>query len=334
MFPFKVLSVSCSTLHMLLARSYRTTGRFCMMLAIILSVSQPISGQETKNKKEKKLPAPKSWTVKTKDGVSLACIYLAGTDGENTIPVILLHGFDGVGGEFTRLALFLQNEGHAVVVPDLRGHGESIRQHGRDGNTHTIDADKMRTNDFHGMYRYDLEAVKKNLLTEHNAGKLNIELLTLVGSEMGAIVAANWAVLDWSWPVLPSLKQGQDVQAMVLVSPKSAFKGIKLQPAFQHEDIRKLSTLIMTGADQRRSLSEAKRIHTKLKRFHTTNTRGGKRSSPRSLFLASFPTSLQGTKLLDAQVRDRKLNPHEWIARFIEIRVASQREEFPWKKRE
>jgi len=292
-------------------------------------------------KKKKTFPAPNHVKLSTKDGVVLACTYFPATKEENKeaniVPVILIHGWNGVGGEFNRLALYLQSLGHAVIVPDLRGHGESVRRRDHDRDTVRIDLKRMRPEEIAGMYLYDVEAVKTHLLEEHNQGKLNIELLTIVGTELGAIVAANWAVLDWSWPILPSLKQGQDVKALVLVSPKQALKGLKMQPAYRHENVRRLPTLVLVGTDDRRAYSDAKRMHSKLKRFHAASSRNSRNARgedvPRTLFLAEFPTSLQGTKLLDARVSDNKLSPHEWIGRFINFRVVSQKDVYGWKER-
>ena len=71
--------------------------------------------------------------------LDLKVTYYAGTKGQESIPVIIVHGFDAKEGKETihhsrkdftgaqGLAAFLQQQlGCAVVVPDLRGFGESI----------------------------------------------------------------------------------------------------------------------------------------------------------------------------------------------------------------
>ena len=77
----------------------------------------------------------------------------------------------------------------------------------------------------------DIEACKRFLLRENNEGELNIELLTVVAAgEMGAVIGLNWVAMDWSWPILPGRKQGQDVKALVLLSPGQSFKGVTGAP--------------------------------------------------------------------------------------------------------
>ncbi len=63
------------------------------------------------------------------------------------------------------------------------------------------------------MIDQDLEACKSFLMDKNNAGELNINKLCVVGVEMGAVVAVDWAAWDWHWPRLATGKQGQDVKA-------------------------------------------------------------------------------------------------------------------------
>ena len=49
---------------------------------------------------------------------------------------------------------------------------------------------------FKAMVTCDMEAVKKFLWERNNAGELNIDKLCVVGAEMGASVAVNFALAD------------------------------------------------------------------------------------------------------------------------------------------
>ena len=179
------------------------------------------------------------------DGVSIRCSYYPGgfienlktkevtaVPGTEVIPILMLHGWDGQRTEYDFTASFLQRLGHAVLVPDLRGHGESLvrRQGAREIQ---IDRGELSTPEIKSMV-LDIEACKRFLLERNNAEELNIELLCVVGAEFGATLAVNWAVMDWSWPQLPAYKQGRDVKSLVLLSPVQAFKGVTLNDALKH----------------------------------------------------------------------------------------------------
>ena len=87
---------------------------------------KPGARPDSKSKKTGLSP-PERFTRRTKDRVSLTFTYYRGTKEKQSVPIILVHGWGEVRGEFDGLALYLQNQGHAVVTVDLRGHGESTR---------------------------------------------------------------------------------------------------------------------------------------------------------------------------------------------------------------
>lgn len=284
-----------------------------------------------------KIPSPEPVTLQTRDGVVLACYYYQGgfvmsgdgkiskLDGKKVVPVVLLHGWEGRAGEFDILASFLQRMGHAVVVPDLRGHGRSTTVKTAAGDA-PIDREKMRPRDMESTL-LDCVAIKKFLVEKHNAGELNIELLTAVGSEFGSIIAVNWALYDWTRKSLPTYKQGQDLKGLVLLSPKYSFKGVSLRQALAAPQIKAnpyLSLMIIAGGEDS-SRSDASRIHKYLE---------GARDEPedvsqKTLFKYEPSTSLRGTRLL----RSRSLKVNQYIAQFIQLRLVAHRDDLPWKER-
>ncbi len=285
------------------------------------------------------LPKPELVTVSTNDGVRVRCAYYPGgvvqsskkgefvpKKGKEVVPVILLHGWEGSKSEFAALANILQRRGHAVIVPDLRGHGDSITMRFPNGAEREIDRDRMRPVDIQGMIR-DVQAAKKFLLEKNNEGELNIELLCLVGAELGSILAVNFAQLDWSRQQLPSFKQGQDVKALVLLTPRQSFKGMTASRAFKHPMVAsRLETLIVVGDNDRKGHSEAKSIHKRLERMRPEQTDPTKQS----LVFAELPTSLAGTELVDPNAR---LNVDRLIAAFIHKRLVLRSSRFAWKER-
>jgi len=210
------------------------------------------------------------------------------------------------------------------LTPDLRGHGDSTQVQGA---TRPLEADSMPTAAFLAMPHADMEACKKFLMDKNNEGELNIEKLCLVGAEMGAVVATEYARLDWSWPVLATGKQGQDVKALVLISPQWAFRGLQVRYALADPNVRsKLAFLIVVGEGATREAREASRLFATLKRYHPDAD--AEKTADRTLFHIPLETSLQGTKMLD--VKGLLLN--DIIAQFVQLRLVEQN--FPWKKRD
>src|SRR5574340_1075402 len=77
-----------------------------------------------------KVPPPENLVIQTPDGIPLAVTFYPGTKAKETIPVVLLHMAKGNRNDYAQLATDLQKVGHAVLVPDLRGHGESAARRG------------------------------------------------------------------------------------------------------------------------------------------------------------------------------------------------------------
>ncbi|MCP4193228.1 MAG: alpha/beta fold hydrolase [Planctomycetaceae bacterium] len=303
-------------------------------LLLVSLVSLPVMAQKQKTKKPKIAP-PENVTLSTKDFVSLHCVYYPGDQGKKTVPVILVHGWegprgDGSGRDCHELALRLQKDGHAVVVPDLRGHGASTIRHLPNGQDKVIEREQLRPQDFRDM-QLDIEAVKKFLLEKNNEGQLNIELLCVVGFDMGAVVGINWVNYDWSVPPLPTLKQGQDVKAFVLVSPPQAHRGLAINRAFENEDLRgNLSAMIIYGRQTSRTAAAGKRIYNSLKRSHRPLPADPQEAARvKDLYLFDLNTSLQGSKLLARQ----SLRVADLISEFIKVRLVDRADQYPWADR-
>lgn len=282
--------------------------------------------------KKKQLPPPEEVSVRTKEpagAMELRGTFYPGSNGKDSVPVILLHMWKGSRADFAPLVPVLHEAGHAVLVPDLRGHGQSRRRvvgSPRGPVTQTLDADKLAPADFADMVQYDLEAWKRFLLERNDAEGLNIEKLCVVGAEMGAAVALNWAALDWSWPQYPGMKQGQDVKALVLISPPWNFRGLDIQKSLNHPYIRSgISILLVAGMEDARFAADARRIFGILEKSRPKLDELP--PAERNLFFGQLATSLQGTRLLGVQ----GLNLEDAILRFIEMRLVKQN--YPWQKR-
>jgi pimeloyl-ACP methyl ester carboxylesterase len=307
---------------------------FLVLSATTLRGDEP-AGKSAKGSDSDKPPEPTVVQVETKDGLQMELTYYASAKakdaGKQVVPIVMLHGWKGSSADMAHLAFSLQALGHAVVVPDLRGHGKSTRTR-NDGKP--IDQALMKPADFNAMVTQDMEAVNKFLVEKNNAADLNIEKLCVVGADMGAVVAMNWAVKDWSVPDLLNGKQGKDVKALVLISPPLNFRGVSTSPALASPIIKTgLSMLVIVGGEKGagKALEDAQRINKLLAAQRPkppTDAEEWKKNPP-DLFFQELKTTLQGAKILE----DRKLGGQVsgLIADFIDLRLAGKR--FPWAMR-
>jgi pimeloyl-ACP methyl ester carboxylesterase len=278
------------------------------------------------------LPEPVDVKLESVDGISklvMHCTYYPSTMGKEAIPVLLLHGRGGTRKDYTFLAEYLQEQGHAVLVPDLRGHGDS-NEVVVNGVREKIDPDKMKKPAFLAMVK-DLEAVKTWFVKENNAEKLNVEMLVVVGADMSAVTAMNFALRDWTVPELLAYKNCKDVKAMVLLSPSRSYEGTKMDAALAHAVVgHKLSVLIVEGEKNRAAMAEAKKILNLLEGQHKEKSAEKKKEEKEVVFLAEN-TSLQGTKLVTPPIGEHVA---PIIAQFIQYRVRAIQDTFPeWSKR-
>jgi pimeloyl-ACP methyl ester carboxylesterase len=278
-------------------------------------------------KKPPAKPAEKAFEdvmLDTKDGVIIHCTYYPGPEKKTTVPLILLHDWDGSRTDLHTLANFLQQTlGHAVIVPDLRGHGTSVRLR---NSEKPIERDKMNKLGIESMM-LDVEAVKSYLLQRNNEEKLNIEQLGVLGVGFGGTLALNWAVRDWQVRNLPTYKMGQDVKALILISPRQTFKGVNVNPALKNSLIlSRISLLLAVGTQDAARHADAKRI---FKAFEGARGDDVAERDKDAVRMYEADTTLQGIDLL----YDRELRVPEWIAGCIKTRLVDRATDFPWTDR-
>jgi pimeloyl-ACP methyl ester carboxylesterase len=290
------------------------------------------------------IPVPETVTLEATDGAVLSCRWYPSpnseSEGENVVPVIILHGWAGQRSQFEGLATYLQRRGHAVIVPDLRGHGASTTLRraneqaamkmklAEDGD---LEADGRpvpvpTVMDF--MVRHDMETVKGFLTGKNNLGEVNLELLCVLAFEEMSIVAVNWAAHDWSRPQTAALKPGQDIKAMALISPPRSFRGATMAKALLHEIVRdRLSIMIAAGKHDASCYRDAIRLHVSLERKRAPLPgNDADRLKVQDLFLIGCDTTLQGVKLLNRPTFDIEKR----IAAFIQLRLVNQRGDPDW----
>lgn len=170
--------------------------------------------------------------------------------------VILLHGDKGSrinwdkgsapSGQMTFPAV-LQESGYAAVTVDLRKHGQSVME----GKEEPINND-----DYAKMAAGDLKAVKDFIQTEHQAKNLNMGKMAIIGAGFSAPVAAAFAQFDWEQPPfddspIPASRtpRGQDVKAIVMLSPDSTAGRLSSNKSLVYLTKQKIAILIMVGKE-------------------------------------------------------------------------------------
>lgn len=305
------------------------------------------------DEEELQIAAPQRMTLTTKDGVDLNVMWYAGgvarsekglvkVDYKKVVPVMILHGWNESSGAFSAIATYLQSLGHAVIVPDLRGHGRSKVTIKTGAGEREKKRDDFNSQDMARMVEFDIVRVKKFLLEKNDEEELNIELLCVIASEEGTIMAANWVLRDWSLVDFINRKQGKDVKGLIMLSPMRMYNGYHWndtmkQPVFSglNPAVYTIPTLILVGNKDTKTYSEAKRIYSRLntsrKRLHQSIAEDERREK-HTLYLVERNTELQGWKLLDPRL---KLNLHLQIKGFIDYKLASKANEdfYKWRKR-
>lgn len=256
-------------------------------------------------------PAPEVVSLVTRDGVQLRITYFrsakrAGTaEAKQVAPVILLHDHKETRGIFNSLAQRFQATGDAqkgpafaVVTVDLRTHGESTKRQLPNGIQETLDAAKLNKQGLLAMAAYDMEALRSYLIGKNDAGELNLNKLCIVGAGMGANVGVNWALHDWSAPPLAIGKQGQDVKALVLISPKWSYTGLSFQAPMKSRLLKEnIAWLIAYGDQDSKAKADIDRIEKQLERFHPKPAQAAGRPSS-TLQVVGLKSKLQGGTLL------------------------------------
>lgn len=228
---------------------------------------------------------------------------------KNTPVIILLHGdkenrlvWEGEKG----LAPRLQREGFAVITVDLRKHGQSTNVGRASGDSpaggKSTEGTNVSADDYAAMVDQDLEAVKKFIFEQNQAKKLNMNKIGIVGAESSAAVAVCFAGNDWQkepYDDAPSddmkTPRGQDVRALVLLSPPQKTKGIQFADALT--EVRKadynVAFLTLYG---KLNKTDASAISTHKKLF------GNTKANRDRIYLIGYKTNLRGTDLLGKQI--------------------------------
>ncbi len=268
--------------------------RVFMVLIYLASivVAATAVGQRPKSKQDPKLK-PRQEKLRTKDGIELRAFYFPSEKGKEAPVVLLVHEWQGQASPYASLVRALNQAGCAVLIPDYRGHGGSQTYIDARGQSKEFDIARMSRRDAEAIVTFDLEKAKGYLKEENNEGLLNLNALIVIGVREGCVLAAQWAKRDWSFPSVGRNKQGQDVKALIMISPEKQLKGISIDSAIMDPNLLRLPIMIVAGAGSP-EVSEAKRLG---KRIEGIKKRMG-RGEAEGFQLSLAKTSLSGPALV------------------------------------
>jgi pimeloyl-ACP methyl ester carboxylesterase len=249
--------------------------------------------------------------------------------------VVLLHGdkqnrlvYEGKGG----LAARLQGLGFAVITVDLRKHGQStnVAQVGGGSPASGRSEATVTAADYRAMVDSDLEAVKHYIHQRHQEKKLNMRKMGIVGAGSMVGVAAEFARADWNkepYDDAPSEEmktpRGQDVRAVVFLSPPARVRGLNLNEAIT--ELRNpdwnIAFLTLYGKANRSDTKDAVALDKRLT--------GTSKASKDRVYLVPVNVPSRGTDLLG--IRD--IDTESAIIKFFERHLLKLRDS-EWRDRQ
>lgn len=291
--------------------------------------------------KEGELPEPEIVEVTSKlpgtDGIILSCALFMSANSENRdeskmiSPMILVHDFGGSKQDLAPLARHLQSAGHTVLVPDLRGHGRSTTIANQTG---TVDYSEFKKSDF-ATIGEDLEACKRYLMQFNNEGKLNINMLSVLAVGDMCPIVTGWVLRDWSFASRGRIKQGKDVQSLMLVSPKRKFQAFSMSQMIKSSQLLSgkrtwhIPTLVIWGGESK-SAKETKAVYKAMVKFRPPSeaAMSADRWAEQDLYKLDLPVAEEGAELL--RPNDALYN---FIATFNQQKILLNASQFPWQSR-
>lgn len=280
--------------------------RFHLPVTKLLLVAACLSpwGFPLRAKAQPAKPAPgrvvsEEKTLVTKKEINLKMTYFPSSAGEEAPVVVLLHGRSGNRLVWRNVAAMLQKSDFAVVTLDLNGHGESDSLYPKSSGAGKKSSGYLKPIVYESMVLDDLESVKEFLFEEHQKKLLNMGKLAIAGADFSTAVAIAYADYDWQKPPhddAPSLEactpRGQDVKALVLLSPEERVPGLTTMKSVQRLKEFGVGALIGVGKNNEHDRTIAMRVYDHLvPKTLKDNTQ--------YVYLQEYTGKLQGTDLLN-----------------------------------
>jgi pimeloyl-ACP methyl ester carboxylesterase len=305
-----------------------------LLLAAVFATpvwAQKAGGKDKEKDKEKFDPVVRS--LETRDGGTLKGTYFQSNRGKDASVVVLLHMADGnrmIWQGKESFAARLQNEGYAVLTLDLRGHGDSK---GDGAVAAAAQSDKKtarkaaRKIEYQQMVEFDMEAVNRFLLAEHQLEHLNMNKTAFVGPEMGATIASFAALRDWQKPRYDDAPagsgmetpRGDKVRAVILISPIQNLQGLNIAAPLKPLSDPRLGVAFMVAVAQKdkEDKGQAKKTYEQIATLPRSDER---------MYYREYPGAFRGTELLGKKT---KLEEHMLV--FLNKHLRDL--EIPWTDR-
>jgi len=285
------------------------------------------------NRVERVLPTSDDWQIY----ITYYPVYAEKESIAKESPVVvLLHGdkenrlvWEGEKG----LAARLEREGFAVITVDLRKHGQSTNAGRAPGDSpaggKNTEGTNLQSADYGDMVDEDLAAVKKFIFEQHQAKRLNMNKMGIVGAETSAAVAVCFAANDWNrtpFDDAPSdemkTPRGQDVRALVLLSPPQKTRGVSFTEALT--EVRNpdwnVAFLTLYG---KLNKPDKNAIDTHKRLFAST------KANKDRIYLHGYNVNLRGTDLLGK----REVDAESTIVEFLKLHLKDIKDS-PWRDRQ
>ena len=250
------------------------------------------------------------------DGTPLAASYYPARTKLNAPVLMLVHdkGSGRSGKDFEEkldelkgqsLAEYLQEQGYAVIVPDLRGHGQNVR--------HEVGAAEWQA------MTGDLQAIYYFLVDRHNRAEFNLAKLGVIALGDSANLVAAWAATPGA--AISGERPVGDLSGLVLISPVPDSLGLKLQQILPPVAPR-IPIYLACGDRDQASLNVVKACQQVVER-HQRSKVSFFDSSLHATKLLQFYGKAPGaiTRFLDDPVKGRVV---DWEPRFLLTPVAYQ----------
>lgn len=294
-----------------MAFALRRTAFWFWLLAVGLG-STDAWGQKAANAKQ----PPEDKTLLTRSGIPLKITYFPSDAGKDAPVVVLLHGKGGNRLVWKDFATRLQQEAnYAVITVDLSGHGESGSRMSKPAGGKK---GEMKPTEVQAMVLDDLETVKRFIYNEHQEQNLNMAKLALVGADLSAAVAVVFADNDWQkkpYDDAPIVEQqtpkGQDVKALILLSPEEHVPGLKVSSSAAV--LKRIPMPVMIGVSKKDGLDKgsAKKL------YDNFAPKKGFEADKQYVYLQEYDGQLRGTDLLGQDSQKVETNILNFLDRHL-----------------